>query len=179
MHPIIQTDRLHLRLWKEDDISKLIAMNQDENVMQYFLSTMTEEASIAFFNRVQKHFNENGFGLYVVEDKLSQTFLGYTGFMIADFESDFTPCVEIGWRFNKEYWGQGLATEAAVACLEFGFSKLNFSKVHSFTSMHNHKSEAVMQRIGMHKIGEFNHPKLPIDHKLRLHVHYIIENNKP
>jgi hypothetical protein len=64
--------------------------------------------------------------------------------MIAKFESAFTPCVEIGWRFKKSFWGNGFATEAAQACLEFGFSTLGFTTVHSLTSVHIKKSKAVL-----------------------------------
>ena len=103
--------------------------------------------------------------------------MGYTGFMIAEFESDFTPCIEIGWRFQKEFWGHGFATEAANACLEYGFNSLNFKKVFSFTSVLNHKSEAVMKRIGMFQDGTFGHPKISSEHPLHLHVKYSIHKN--
>lgn len=177
MDSIITTSRLNIRNWREDDISSLIQMNQDEEVMKYFPSIMSEEASLHFFKRVQQHFTKNGFGLFVIEDVTSREFLGFTGFMIAEFESSFTPCVEIGWRFRKQFWGRGYATEAAKACLDYGFTKLKFEKVFSFTSIHNKKSEAVMQRIGMHKTGEFKHPKIAEDHRLCLHVNYIIHKS--
>ena len=177
MKSIIDTERLNLRYWVESDITSLIEMNKDEEVMRYFPSIMSEDESIGFYDRIIKHFSENGYGLFVVEEKAIKKFLGYTGFMLAQFESTFTPCVEIGWRFNKESWGKGFATEAAKACLEYGFSKLNFIEVNSFTSVLNKKSEAVMQRIGMNKVGEFNHPKVSMDSQLRLHVNYIIKND--
>jgi RimJ/RimL family protein N-acetyltransferase len=175
MNPIIKSERLLLRKWKEDDIPSLLSMNQDKEVMKYFLATLNELETTAFYNRIQEHFNKNGFGLYVVEDAIKHQFLGYTGFMIAEFESDFTPCIEIGWRFNKQYWGNGYATEAAQACIEYGFSELNFNTIYSFTSVYNNKSEAVMHRIGMKKIGEFKHPKIALDHPLCLHVNYVFE----
>jgi RimJ/RimL family protein N-acetyltransferase len=174
MDTILTTERLFLRKWTEADLPSLFQMNQDKEVMKYFLNTLNEEESLAFYNRVQAHFITNGFGLYVVEDKFTNSFMGYTGFMIANFESSFTPCVEIGWRFKKEYWGNGYATEAATACLDYGFDDLNFKSVYSFTSVLNNKSEAVMQRIGMQKIGEFNHPKIKAEHPLCIHVNYLI-----
>ena len=177
MNSIIKTDRLNIRNWLESDIPSLVQMNKDQDVMRYFLSTMSDGESFDFYNRIIAHFNKNGFGLNVVEAKDNNEFLGYTGFMIADFESNFTPCIEIGWKFKKQFWGKGFATEAAKACLDYGFSKLNFEKVYSFTSIYNKKSESVMQRIGMNKIGEFSHPKVPVNNELRLHVNYVIEKN--
>lgn len=179
MNSIICTERLNLRHWVESDITSLIQMNKDEDVMRYFPSIMSDDESISFYDRINKHYSDYGYGLFVVEEKVSNKFLGYTGFMMAQFESSFTPCVEIGWRFNKENWGNGFATEAAKACLEYGFAKLNFIEVHSFTSVLNKKSEAVMQRIGMSKVGEFNHPKVSMDSQLRLHVNYSIKNYNP
>jgi len=177
MNTIIHTERLTLRAWETKDLLDCVEMNLDKEVMKYFLSVLTKEQTIEFYDRVQKHFLENGFGLYVVENTITQAFLGYTGFMIANFEASFTPCVEIGWRFKKQYWGKGYATEAAKACLNYGFDTLGFDKIYSFTATPNIKSENVMKRIGMIKTGTFSHPKIDKEHILNLHVIYEIEKN--
>jgi len=177
MNTIIHTERLTLRAWETNDLLDCIEMNLDKEVMKYFLSVLTKEQTIEFYDRVQKHFLENGFGLYVVENTITQEFLGYTGFMIANFEASFTPCVEIGWRFKKQYWGKGYATEAAKACLNYGFDTLGFDKIYSFTATPNIKSENVMKRIGMIKTGTFSHPKIDKEHILNLHVIYEIEKS--
>jgi len=95
--------------------------------------------------------------------------------MVTTFGSFFTPCVEIGWRIKKEDWGNGYATEAAKACLNYGFKILQFDKVYSFTSTINLRSEKVMQEIGMVKAGEFDHPDIPPDNPLCRHMLYKIE----
>ena len=177
MKYIIMSEIVNIRHWTNDDIPHLIQMNQDKFVMKYFLSTLTAEETTLRYKLMQEHIEKNGFGLYVVENSIGE-FLGYTGYMIADFESSFTPCIEIGWRFKKEYWGNGYATAAAKLCLTFGFSELSFESIYSFTSIHNKKSEAVMQRIGMQKIGEFNHPRVPPEHFLNRHVVYKIDKNQ-
>jgi RimJ/RimL family protein N-acetyltransferase len=177
MNSILQTERLTLRAWENKDLLACIEMNLDKEVMKYFLAVLTKEQSIEFYDRVQKHFLENGFGLYVVENTSTKEFLGYTGFMIANFEASFTPCVEIGWRFKKQYWGKGYATEAAKACLQYGFDTLGFDKIYSFTAIPNIKSENVMKRIGMIKTGTFSHPKIDKEHILNLHVIYEIGNS--
>jgi ribosomal-protein-alanine N-acetyltransferase len=174
MNTIIHTERLTLRAWETKDLLDCIEMNLDKEVMKYFPSILTKEQSIEFYDRVQKHFLENGFGLYVVENTSTKQFLGYTGFMIANFEASFTPCIEIGWRFKKQYWGKGYATEAAKACLQYGFDSLGFDKICSFTATPNIKSENVMKTIGMIKTGTFSHPKIDKEHILNLHVIYEI-----
>ena len=90
-------------------------------------------------------------------------------------EADFTPCVEIGWRLSKQFWGQGLATEGAGACLDFAFDKLGLNVIYSFTPLNNRPSERVMQKIGMQRQGTFSHPKIESGHPLREAHLYKIE----
>lgn len=174
----LETNRLLLREWLPTDLAAFSAMNRDPDVMRYFPSQLTEDQSIAFYNRIQEHFDANGFGLYAVIIKDIQAFAGFTGFMIPSFETSFTPCVEIGWRFNKTYWNQGIANEAALACLKLGFTRLGFQEVVSFTSVHNHPSEKLMKRIGMQYKLSFMHPKLPADHFLCEHVLYTLSKQQ-
>ena len=72
--------------------------------------------------------------------------------------------MDIGWRLKKSAWGNGFATEAAKACLDFAFSELKLNEIYSFATTNNKGSEAVMKKIGMNYIDTFNHPSL-INHK--------------
>ncbi|MFS8082220.1 MAG: GNAT family N-acetyltransferase [Ginsengibacter sp.] len=175
---IISTERLCLRRWIDSDSASFIKMNSDPQVMKYFPQLSTSAETMAMINRINLAFDINGFGLWAVENKITKEFLGFTGFMIPQFESFFTPCVEIGWRLKKESWGQGFATEAAKACLDYGFNKLGFNKIVSFTSSVNLKSEKVMQRIGMSYVVNFDHPKIEKENKLCRHVLYEITIGK-
>ena len=85
------------------------------------------------------------------------------------------PGVEIGWRLAKEYWNQGYATEAAKACLDYARINHLFNEIYSFTTVGNHRSERVMQKIGMSRVCFFTHPSLPEGHKLKPHVLYKLE----
>lgn len=173
MHTI-ETKRLGLRNWKEKDIEPFINMNGDKDVMKYFPKTLSRAETIEAVNRINQHFEEHGFGLFAIEEKATREFIGFTGFSIPTFNSFFTPCVEIGWRLKKEVWKKGFATEAAKACLNYGFEALNFDKIVSFTSVLNTDSEKVMQRIGMSQLGFFDHPKIENGHLLCKHVLYEI-----
>lgn len=102
--------------------------------------------------------------------------IGFIGFHIATFEADFTPCIEIGWRLKRDAWGKGYATEGARACLEFGFTNLNFKEVYSFIAKINKPSQNVMKKIGMHYVKDFNHPKIERNSNLCRHVLYVIRN---
>jgi [ribosomal protein S5]-alanine N-acetyltransferase len=169
---IISTKRLGLRHWLDSDLIPFALMNQDKEVMKYFPHTLTREESAGMLQRIQTQFDKHGVGLYAVECKATHEFIGFTGFSIPNFESHFTPCIEIGWRFKKEVWGNGYATEAANACLQYGFQTLNFEKIVSFTAAINQSSEKVMKRIGMQYLGRFEHPKIEKDHILCEHVVY-------
>lgn len=171
-----ETERLLLRQWTDDDLQSFIKINQDQTVMKYYPSTLSVSDTINMVARIKNKFKTNGFGLYAVVLKETQQFIGYIGLNTPDFQAYFTPCVEIGWRLAKEYWGQGLAVEGAKKCLELGFNQFNLNEIVSFTAKINTQSERVMQKLGMaYEVdGDFHHPKLPREHRLSLHVLYRI-----
>lgn len=74
---------------------------------------------------------------------------GFIGFHNENFNDDFSSFIEIGWRLKVEFWENGYATEGAKACLDYGFGKLGFDKIYSFTAKINERSENVMKKIGM------------------------------
>ena len=79
------------------------------------------------------------------------------------------PCVEIGWRLAPQFWGLGLASEAARMALRAGFESLGLEEIVAITTLRNTRSRAVMQRLGMQKspADEFDHPAFPPDHPER------------
>ncbi|WP_426348587.1 GNAT family N-acetyltransferase [Alloiococcus sp. CFN-8] len=167
-----ETPRLIFRDWKKQDLYEFQIMNRDPEVMKYYPALLSEEETKAFYNRIITEFTDYGYGLYAVEAKDDNSFIGIIGFHRATFEASFTPCIEIGWRLKYEAWGKGYATEGAKACLKYGFDKLGFNKVYSFTSNINIPSQNVMKKIGMVKVMEFEHPKVPEGNALRRHVLY-------
>ena len=136
---------------------------------------MSLEESFAFYQRIQNEFQTCGFGLYAVERKEDHAFMGYTGLHQITFDVDFAPGIEIGWRLAYEYWGQGYAPEAANACLEYTRNTTDIKELFSFTSLLNQRSERVMQKIGMERMKEFDHPLVPSEHPLCRHVLYHIK----
>ena len=170
----IETKRLLLREWQPADHAVYIEMNRDASVMEFFPSILTPEQSLQHIVRITELINHEGYGLFAVERKEDGAFIGFTGFALPRFEASFTPCVEIGWRIASKFWNKGYATEAAKACLEFGFTIMKWKDIYSFTSVLNTRSESVMQKIGMQKEGEFDHPLLETGHRLQKHVLYKI-----
>jgi RimJ/RimL family protein N-acetyltransferase len=178
--PSVETERLLLREWRDADRDPFASMNADLRVMEHFPKRLTPEESDAFVERMAERWAADGFGLWAVERRSDGRFLGFTGLAAPTFEAHFTPCVEIGWRFAVEAWGQGYATESAQAALRFGFEVLDLAEIVSFTVPANTRSRAVMERLGMTRdpADDFDHPRLPDGHPLRRHVTYRLRRDR-
>jgi ribosomal-protein-alanine N-acetyltransferase len=153
-------------------------MNADPEVMRYFPSVLTRSESDERVEPIVQSFEQDGFGLWAVEERSSRRFLGFTGLARPSFDAHFTPAVEIGWRLAREAWGRGFASEAARAAAAFAFDELGLAELVSFTAEQNARSCAVMRRLGMrHDVADdFDHPDLPEGHPLRRHVLYRLPN---
>ncbi|PPA70662.1 GNAT family N-acetyltransferase [Jeotgalibacillus proteolyticus] len=171
----IETERLLLRSWKEEDLKPFRLMNEDKEVMRYFPKSLSKKETDLFYQVIAAEFGETGFGLYAAEEKETKEFIGFIGFHRAVFSADFTPCIEIGWRLKKDAWGKGYATEGASACLNYGFNELGFRDIYSFTARVNEPSINVMKKIGMTFQGSFSHPKVEEGSVLKEHVLYHVE----
>lgn len=175
----IETERLLLRNWLSSDLEPWVAMNANPAVRRYFPGVLDRESSLSSLKQIRVDLSTRGYGLFAAEVKETGDFIGFIGMSHPTFSASFTPCVEIGWRLDPSAWGKGYATEGAIACLDAGFSRWKFPDIYSFTSILNTPSERVMQRIGMEKIGTFQHPQLPEEHWLREHVLYRKKNTDP
>jgi RimJ/RimL family protein N-acetyltransferase len=144
--------------------------------MRYLLRPLSREESDAFIDRAERQFNEHGFGLWAVEVPSGAPFIGYVGLSIPGFDAHFTPAVEVGWRLDQPYWGNGYATEAARAAIADGFERIALKDIVSFTVPVNLRSIAVMERLGMKRDpnDDFDHPNVPRGHPYRRHVLYRI-----
>lgn len=174
--PTLTTARLVLRHWRDADLESFAALNADPRVMEYFPGTLTRQESDALATRIRHRLETTDFGLWAVEVPGTVPFIGCVGLSIPRWEAHFTPCVEIGWRLALAHWGRGYATEAASAALAYAFNDLKLPEVVSFTAVTNHRSQAVMRRLGMNRTpqDDFLHPDLPEGHPLRPHVLYRI-----
>lgn len=174
MEPRLQTDRLLLRRWHEQDLAPLAAMNADPIVMEHIPSTLSPTQSATMVERIEICFQQRGYGLWAVEVPGAASFIGYVGLLPVDPELPFAPGVEIGWRLARDFWGNGYATEAAKAAIAFAFGELDLEEIVSFTAEVNTRSRRVMERLGMARdpIDDFEHPQLPPGSRLSMHVLY-------
>jgi RimJ/RimL family protein N-acetyltransferase len=163
-----------LRRWRQADREPFANLNADPVVMEHFPGVLSREESDAMVDRVESQFDELGYGLWVVEAPENAPFMGFVGLSVPNFRAHFTPAVEIGWRLDRPFWGQGIATEAARLALADGFGRIGLSEIVSFTVPANLRSIRVMERLGMthNPANDFEHPRLPEGHRLRRHVLY-------
>jgi RimJ/RimL family protein N-acetyltransferase len=168
----LETRRLVLRPWRTSDLAPFAAMNADPVVMRYLAGVLTREEGDAYVARAEAHLAENGFGKWAVEAPGVAAFIGAVGLSRVRFAASFTPAVEVAWRLDRRYWGQGYAAEAARAAIEDGFTRVGLTEIVALTALGNAPSQRVMERLGMTRTIEFDHPLLPEDSKLRRHVLY-------
>lgn len=163
----IRTARLLLRRWRQSDREPFAELNASPVVMAHFPTTLGADESDAYVDRIEAHFDEHGYGLWAVE--IGEHFAGFTG-LTWGHGLPVDPALEVGWRFCDRYWGHGYATEAARAALEVGLEIA--PSIVSVTAVVNEPSWRVMERLGMQRAGEFDHPRVPVGHRLRPHYLY-------
>ncbi|MBM6630115.1 GNAT family N-acetyltransferase [Mammaliicoccus vitulinus] len=175
MTEYIETKRLILRNWKDEDVAKFQSMNANPEVRRYFPDILSYSATKNIIDQMKAIIDQHEIGLFAVELKETKSFIGMVGLNHIPKGSELTfpelPFYEIGWRIDKDVWGNGLATEAAEAVLTYAKEK-GINEVYSFTSEINKPSRRVMEKLEMEHIRNFLHPKVIHDEHLAAHVLY-------
>jgi RimJ/RimL family protein N-acetyltransferase len=170
---MIETQRLRLLPWKCEDWRSFHLIATDREVMRYITGgePWAEERTRQFVDGQTAFFSERGFCRWRLEFKATGETAGFCGGgKLHGFDG-----IETGWWLARHLWGQGLATEAASAVLDWAFAHLPDDEIIAFTAATNLRSQAVMRRIGMVRAADrdFDHPRLAPDHPLRRHVVYV------
>lgn len=145
---IMETSRLNLRYLTSRDAEALLPILGDPEVMRFSIIGVHNKKQIKqFIEQRLLSYLEYGFGLYALINKQNKELIGYCGFFIQSIEKQRE--VEIGYRLAKKYWGQGLATEAAQAVLEYGKKRFNFQRFVCLIDSQNIRSVRVATKLGM------------------------------
>lgn len=161
------SERLGFRSWKASDLEFLNRLNSDAEVMKYFPSTLSQVDNSSFIHRMQRMFKDKGYCYWPVEELQSQSLIGFIGLSFQDYTAHFNPSIDIGWRINTNFQGKGYATEGAKKVLDYAKNELRLIKVVSVAPIFNKPSIRIMEKIGMLKEYNFNHPKLSEHIELR------------
>ena len=169
----LETDRLVLRSWREDDATAFHAINSDPEVMATLGPVMTWEEVAALIVRMQRIEAEHGHCFWAMERRDDGRLIGWCGAIVGS-AGPIAGKREIGWRMARDCWGQGLVSEAARATIAWLFANRADESLWAITSTDNRRSRAVMERLGMtHRPDlDFDHPGLAADDPLLRHATY-------
>lgn len=144
---ILETERLILREITADDFDDLLEIWSDQEAMRFFPRTLDRQAMVEWIERNQKRYEQYGHGLWAVVPKDGQKFAGDCGLIVQ--EVDGIEELEVGYHFNKNYWGRGFATEAARGCIDYAFNRLCRRRIISMIRPENIPSRRVSERNGL------------------------------
>jgi len=169
----LETERLVIRSWREEDIAPFAVICADPVVMATLGPVLDLDGTKALVAREQAIEAEHGHTFWVVERRTDQRLIGKCG-IIRGRDGPITGKPEIGWRLASDCWGQGYITEAARGCIDWYFAHREADAIWAITSTTNIRSRAVMARLGMrhHPDLDFDHPRVAPDSPLVRHVAY-------
>lgn len=155
---MIDTERLTLRDWREEDWPEFFRVTNTPAVMQWLGGVMDAEGEAKQRARVEACQAANGHCFWVVERKDDGALLGFCGLKRADAPgSTLTGAMEVGWRVREDAWGKGYAKEAAIAALDAAFGRFGADEVVALTVDGNTASWGLMQRLGMRRREELDY----------------------
>ena len=142
---LVETERLFIRQWVPDDWKRFRPLGTDPRVLEYLATEpWSDERIRRFIDKGIEVAKTRGWILWPVIHREDAVLIGFCG-----FSDEFPPDVEIGWRFLPDYWGKGLATEAAKAVMRYGFDTFGFGRLICVPQAANRPSIRVAEKLGM------------------------------
>ena len=174
----LETERLILRDWREDDLDALHAINSDPLVMATIGPLQDRETTRAGLGRLMARTVNDGHTFWALERKSDGRMIGFCG-VARGTVPEIADEIEVGWRLAADCWGQAYAREAAVAARAWFFANRPGRRICAITSVNNVRSRGLMERLGMRRDPgmdfEYAGPGLPEGSPLRPHVTYWLE----
>ncbi len=164
--PTLETERLILRPFRMEDVPEWYLIHQDPEVTRYTGDggvISQEEVERRIREHVLRDYEKYGFGRWVVIHKEDDCIIGFTGLK---YLPDMN-VVDLGYRFAKKYWRQGIATEACTTALDFGFNQLELETIVAYIIPANIGSQKVLEKLGFSYVGEF-YEDGELEHEYRL-----------
>ncbi|MEO1051646.1 MAG: GNAT family N-acetyltransferase [Bacteroidota bacterium] len=151
---ILETNRLALRCLTVNDVKPLEKVLSDPETMEFYPAIYQADEIKLWIEKSIKSYERNNYGLWGIVHKEDDRLIGQCG--ISDQEIDGEIVQEIGYQLHKDYWNQGIATEAAGACLQYGFDRLGLDELYIHTYIKNAPSQRVAEKIGMDKLKVYD-----------------------
>lgn len=173
----LETERLILRDWREDDAEDFHRLHCDSAVMAFLGPVRGMEYTTGLITDLSQRAVRNGGHTYwAAERKEDGRVIGFCG-LDRGYEGTIVGELEIGWRLARDCWGKGYASEGALACVKWAAEHYPGERLVAITAQGNINSRALMERIGMeHRPDlDFNHSAVAEGNPLRPHVVYVRE----
>jgi RimJ/RimL family protein N-acetyltransferase len=142
----IETDRLHIRGWRDGDLPAIAAIYEDPEVMRYV--SIGDRTAADLLPLYRRTYAERGYGFWALCER-DGSVVGDVGFHV--YAPTDEP--ELGYTLARRAWGRGLATEAAGACVEALFASLPHERILALVDVRNDASLRVAEKIGFRRIG--------------------------
>ena len=172
----VETERLVLRDWREEDRTALDAIRCDPDMTRWLGDPGLRGGETDIIPLLQERSRRDGHTMWAMEHKADGKLVGWCGAKVGN-DGPAEGHLELGWAVAPEWQGNGYATEAARAVLAWIAVNRPGSEVWATTTPGNARSRAVMKRLGMRACPEleFDRPEMPVDHPLRRHIPYRLE----
>lgn len=157
----IETERLIMRPFLDEDVDRLFLLDSNPEVMKYIgVKPLThKEQSADVIKMIRKQYLDNGIGRLAVIEKESNLLIGWSFLKYITEEINGSNNVyDLGYRFLPEYWGKGYATESAKASIEYGFNEMNLDKICAYAHSENAASNHTLRKLGFQEMGTFEEP---------------------
>ena len=148
--PVVETERLVLRAWTEADFEAYAAANADPDVQRFLGGPQDRETSWRSLAAHIGHWQLRGYGQWALERRADGRLIGRAGL----WHPEGWFGVEVGWKLDRDAWGHGYATEAAVASLDWAWRNVKVDRILSVIHPENGASIRVAERLGMHHLRD-------------------------
>lgn len=160
----IETERMLMREFSEDDAMGMFELDSDPMVQKYIgnipISTLSE--AVENINFIRNQYLTNGIGRFALIEKITGSFLGWGGLKLITHEiNQHKNFYELGYRLMPKYWGKGFATEASRAWVDYGFKQLQLQTIYAIADIENQASYHVLNKVGFKLIDIFDHEEKP------------------
>ncbi len=158
------TERFILRPLDKGDVDGIFELDSSPHVHRYLGNNpiKNKEEAERIIEFIQNQYNEFGIGRVAIIDKLSNEFVGWTGFkLITETVNELSGYYDLGYRLKENYWGKGVATETALACINYTFENLKIKEIYAICDVKNDPSKNVLLKCGFELISEFDYEDIP------------------